>query len=74
VWAGFNVPTVKVRIQVFGVFNVNKGAFLSDISFETSGINKLATEHNKPEELNPSEPFAIHCAVQKRDHYDTNRL
>jgi len=65
VWAGFNVPTMKVRIHVFGVVNVNKGAFLSDISFETSGINNLATEHNKPEELKPSEPLVIRCVVQK---------
>ena len=62
-----------VRIQVFGVVNVNKCAFVSGISFETSGFNSLATEHNKPEELNPSEPFAIHFAVQKRDHCDTKK-
>jgi hypothetical protein len=74
VWAGFNVSAMQVRIQIFGVVNVNKGEFLSDISFETSGINTLATEHNKPEELNPSEPFAIHCAVQIRVHSDTKKL
>jgi len=74
VWAGFNVPTMQVRIQVFGEFNVSKGAFLSDISFETSGINNLVTEHNKPEELNPSGPSAIHCAVQIRDHCNTKKL
>jgi hypothetical protein len=62
---------MHVRIQVFGVVNVNKGEFLSDISFETSGINNLGTEHNKPEELNPIEPFAFHCAVQKPVHSDT---
>jgi hypothetical protein len=68
------VPKMKVRIQVFGVVNVSKGAFLSHIYFETSGINNLATEHNEPEDLNPSEPFAIHSPVQKRDHCDTNKL
>ena len=65
---------MKLRIQVFGVVNVNKGAFLSDISFEMSGINNLATEHNEPEDLNPSESFTIHCAVQKRYYCDTKKL
>jgi hypothetical protein len=59
------VPTV----QVFGFVDVNKGVggegacSISDVSFETAGINNLVTGHNKPENLNYSESFVIHCAA-----------